>query len=259
MDIRKHNRIAWDKEVEKGNPWTIPVGREGIVAAKKGDWTILLTPTKPVPRDWLPNLVGARVLCLASGGGQQGPVLAAVGAHVTVLDNSPKQLQQDRFVAEREELTIALVEGDMADLSIFSDRSFDIIVNPVSNVFIPDVRPVWREAFRVLRSDGILIAGFDNPVIHLFDYTSVERTGKLEVKNALPYSDINHLTEEEQQLYKEEERPFEFGHTLEDQIGGQLAAGFMITGFYEDYDREDEDSPLRNYMPTYIATRAVKP
>jgi ubiquinone/menaquinone biosynthesis C-methylase UbiE len=245
--------------VEKRNPWTVPVGPEAVDAARKGQWTILLTPTKPVPRDWLPRLAGRDVLCLASGGGQQGPVLAAAGAHVTVLDNSPKQLERDRQVADREGLEIATVEGDMADLSMFPDRGFDIIVHPVSNVFVPDVRPIWREAFRVLRSKGVLTAGFDNPVIHLFDYALAERTGELQVKYALPYSDTDVLTAEQVQRYAEEGAPLEFSHTLEDQIGGQIAAGFVIAGFYEDYDREGDDSPVRNYMPSYIATRAVKP
>ena len=178
---------------------------------------------------------------------------------MTVLDNSPKQLERDRLVTEREGLAIATVEGDMADLSMFSDQSFDIVVHAVSNVFVPDVRPVWREAFRVLRSKGILIAGFNNPVVHLFDYALIERTGKLEVKYALLYSDVEHLTEEEKRRYKEEGIPVEFSHTLEEQIGGQIVAGFVITGFYEDYDREDDNSSLRKYMPTYIATRAMKP
>lgn len=259
MDIREHNRLAWNKQVEKGNQWTVPVGSEAIVAARKGEWTILLTPTKPVPRDWLPDIKGQQVLCLASGGGQQGPILAAAGAQVTVLDNSPGQLEQDRLVAEREGLVIATVEGDMADLSMFSDQSFDIIVHPVSNVFVPDVRPVWKEAFRVLCRKGILLAGFNNPVVYLFDYGLIEQTGKLEVKYTLPYSDVEDLSKEEKQRYKDEGIPFEFSHMLEDQIGGQIAAGFMITGFYEDYDQEGNTNPIRNYMPTFIATRAIKP
>ena len=153
MDVREHNRIVWNKSIEWGNPWTIPVGPEEIAAARRGEWDIILTPTKPVPKAWFPRLTdsgrlqGVRVLGLASGGGQQGPILAAAGARVTVFDNSPRQLGQDRMVAEREGLEIATVEGDMRDLSVFEDGSFDLIVHPVSNVFVPDVRPVWREAF----------------------------------------------------------------------------------------------------------------
>src|SRR5262245_47119201 len=99
MDIRKYNAAAWDKEVERGIEWTIPVTTEIIEAAKQGQWKVELTPTKAVPRSWFPEIKGLDVLCLASGGGQQAPILAAAGARVTLLDNSPKQLEQDRFVA----------------------------------------------------------------------------------------------------------------------------------------------------------------
>ena len=92
MDILKHNRKAWDAEVEKGNEWTKPVSSGEIKRARKGDWKIILTPTKPVPKDWYPVLIGAKVLCLASGGGQQGPIMAAAGAEVTVFDNSTRRI-----------------------------------------------------------------------------------------------------------------------------------------------------------------------
>lgn len=260
MDIRAYNRTAWDREVERGNEWTVPVSSEAIAAARQGQWKIFLTPTKPVPRAWFPDLEGLDVLCLASGGGQQGPILAAAGAKVTVLDNSPRQLAQDRFVAERDSLIITTVEGDMADLSTFADQSFDLIVHPVSNVFVPAVRPVWAEAFRVLRHGGALLAGFSNPAIYLFDYDLADRTGILQVKYALPYSDLTSLTDEERQRRVIDEGfPLEFSHTLEDQIGGQLDVGFVITGFYEDSYGEEEGDILANYMHTFIATRAVKP
>ncbi len=258
MDIRAHNRMAWDRQVERGNQWTIPVSAEVIAAARRGQWKLFLTPSKPVPREWFPDLAGRNVLCLASGGGQQGPILAAAGAKVTVLDNSPKQLAQDRLVAERESLSIATVEGNMADLNMFADRSFDLIVHPVSNVFVPDVQPVWAEAFRVLRHAGALWSGFTNPATYLFDYELAERTGVLQVKHRLPYSDITSLSEEEKQRYVRDGIPFEFSHTLEEQIGGQLDAGFVITGFYEDSYGEEVSDALTRYMPTFIATCAIK-
>ncbi len=156
MDIRKHNRTAWDNKVKKRDRWTVPDSSEIIKQARKGNWQIRLTPTIPVPEDWFPPLKGLDVLCLASGGGQQGPVLSAAGANVTVLDNSPVQLERDRFVAERDYLVIRTVEGDMRDLSRFTDASFDLIFHPVSNTFVPDVRVVWKEAFRVVRKGGVL-------------------------------------------------------------------------------------------------------
>src|SRR5689334_16777389 len=128
MDILSFNRNAWDRQVENGNPWTVPVTPAQIEAARQGEWQILLTPTRPVPRTWFPqSLQGIEILCLASGGGQQGPILAAAGARVTVFDNSPNQLSRDRMVAERDGLDLNIVQGDMADLTVFADQSFDLI------------------------------------------------------------------------------------------------------------------------------------
>ncbi len=256
MDLREYNRHAWDKQVEHGNRWTVPVSPEVIAAARRGRWEIVLTPTKPVPKEWFPELAGADVLCLASGGGQQGPILAAVGARVTVLDNSPQQLAQDRLVAEREGLEIEIVEGDMRDLSPFPAESFDLIVHPVSNLFVPDVQPVWRESFRVLRRGGALIAGIVNPALYIFEWDLLER-GTLEVRHSLPYSDLESLSDEEKERFAKEGEPFEFSHTLEEQIGGQLEAGFLLAGFYEDAEAP-EDNVLARYMPTFFATRAIK-
>jgi SAM-dependent methyltransferase len=256
MNIREHNRRAWDAEVERGNEWTVPVSRERIEAARQGIWSIRLSEQKPAPREWFPQeLRGLEVLCLASGGGQQAPILSAMGARVTVLDNSPGQLAQDRAVAEREGLDLVTVEGDMADLSVFADESFDLIYHPVSNLFVPDVRPVWREAFRVLRRGGAMLAGFLNPAFFIFDQSLAER-GTLEVKHTLPYSDADSLSEEERARRVAELEVFEFSHTLTDLIGGQLDAGFLLTGLYEDRHRTQLQA---KYMPTYICTRAVRP
>lgn len=259
LDVIAYNRAAWDRQVESGNEWTVPVGPETIAAARGGRWSVFLTPTIPVPAEWFPPLPGADVLCLASGGGQQGPIFAAAGARVTVLDNSPRQLAQDRFVAEREGLTIRTVEGQMADLSMFADESFDLIFHPVSNVFAPAVQPVWREAFRVLRPGGVLLAGFNNPAIYIFDLIKAEETGMLEVKHALPYSDLTHRSDEELQRQLDEGWPLEFSHSLDDQIGGQIEAGFLIAGFFEDRYRPEQNDPLSRIMPVFIATRAIKP
>jgi len=258
MDIREYNRVAWDGEVEGGNRWTIPVSETLIAAARRGEWKILLTPSKLVPRAWFPDLEGIDVLCLASGGGQQGSILAAAGAKVAVLDNSPKQLEQDRFGTEQHALPIVTVEGDMIDLSMFFDQRFDLIVHPVSNVYVPDVRPAWEEAFRVLRRGGVLLAGFSNPATYLFDYDLADRTGVLQVKYALPYSDSTSLTAVERQRYVETGTPLEFSHTLEDQIGGQLDAGFLLTGFFDDACGEEENDLRTSYMATFMATRATK-
>jgi SAM-dependent methyltransferase len=256
MDVRSYNRRAWDAAVDRRSEWTVPVGPEIIAAARRGEWAIILTPEKPVPRGWFPaSMTGVRVLCLASGGGQQAPVLAATGAQVTVLDNSPRQLAQDQLVAKREGLEIRTLEGDMADLSPFDEGEFDLIVHPVSNVFAPDVRKVWREAFRVLRPGGTMMAGFTNPTLYLFD-AALHDEGVLTVRHKLPYSDLESLDDAERQRYVDDLQPLEYSHTLEDQIGGQLDAGFVLIGFYED---GWTGVTLSDYMPIFAATHALKP
>ncbi len=256
-DLLAHNREAWNRQVDEGDRWTVPVSPAEIDAARAGEWTVYLTEEKPAPRDWFPaDLRGVDVLCLASGGGQQGPILAAAGADVTVFDNSPAQLRQDELVARREGLSIRTIQGDMRDLSAFADGSFDLIFHPTSNIFVPEVRPVWRECFRVLRPGGILMMGTLNPIEYAFDRHLIDTEGIFQLKYRLPYSDATDISEVERTKLYGPNAAYEFSHTLEDQIGGQLDAGFVITGFFE--ARRDDQATSR-YFPNYIATRAVKP
>ena len=255
MDILSYNRDAWDKQASSGCIWSQPVTSEQVAAARAGDWHIVLTPTKPVPRDWFPaDLRGADVLCLASGGGQQGPILAAAGANVTVFDNSPVQLSRDREVAERDGLAIRTLQGDMADLSVFADASFDLIINPVSICFVPDVIPVWRECARVLRKGGALLTGIHQPHIYCLDDDQEEGTYRL--RFALPFADIKDVEPEERARRYGVNAPLEFSHTFTDLIGGQLDAGLVLTALYEDGNPGDG---LDKYFPSFMATRAVKP
>lgn len=255
MDVREFNRRAWDRQVEKGNRWTVPVGPETIAAAREGRWDVVLTPTRPVPHEWFGPLAGRDLLALASGGGQQAPVLSAAGANVTLLDNSPAQLARDRDVAAREGLAIRLELGDMRDLSRFPDGSFDIVFHPASNVFVPDIEPVWRECFRVLRPGGRLLAGFVQPALYLFDGDDLDR-GVFVAKHALPYSDLEARDPGRLARMEAEGDALEFGHTLGEQVGGQLDAGFRLAALFEDRWPEH---PLDRFLAPLIATLALKP
>jgi ubiquinone/menaquinone biosynthesis C-methylase UbiE len=221
--ITDYNRQAWDQQVTDLNRWTVPVDDYTIQKARKGQWEIVLTPLKAVPGTWFCK-TGTEVLCLASGGGQQGPVLAAAGYHVTVFDISAKQLGQDRMMSEKHNLGIKTLQGDMADMSVFNANTFDMIVNPCSLGFVPDVLPVFREVARVLKPGGIFMTGFTNPVYYLFDVKLVEQ-GIFKLKYSQPYGDIFSLDKKELSMFTEKNEPLVFGHSLEAYLNGQLQAG----------------------------------
>lgn len=256
IDPVAHNRLAWDVQVDLDNEWTRPVGPEVIERARAGDWSVVLIGYVPTPRDWFPEVLdGVEILGLAAAGGQQGPVLAAAGASVTTFDNSPKQLARDEEVAAREGLALRTVLGDMRDLSAFADESFDLIFHPVSNVFCPELAPVWRDCFRVLRPGGLLLTGFVNPDLYIFDVSALDERGELVVRHRVPFSTLELPDEERVRAYGEN-GPVEYSHTLTEQIGGQLAAGFVLTHFVEAPHHADATA---RFMPGYFATRAVKP
>jgi SAM-dependent methyltransferase len=145
----------------------------------------------------------------------------------------------------------------MADLSVFDDESFSLIVNPPSNVYLPDPRPVWKEAFRVLAPGGTFIAAFDSPVRHIFD-SGLARRGVLRVRHRLPYSDLTDLPAAELRVRLQGRETLAFGHLWEDQIGGQIEAGFLIAGFYEDRFAPEQNDTLSKFIPTFAVTRGVK-
>ncbi len=257
MDIVEHNSRAWDELAENEIEWCVPVTADEIERARNGDWAIILTPHKKIPRAWLGDLRGRDVLCLAGGGGQQSPILAAAGANVVSFDNSARQLEKDALVAERDHLQIRLEQGDAADLSRFADASFDLIVHPCSNCFMENLVPIWSECFRVLRPGGALLSGINQPFVYIFDRFAEEDDKFLLVRHSLPYSDIDSLSEEEIAEMIAKNEPFEYSHSLDAQIGGQIEAGFLIAGFYEDY-WNDDSRLINKFAPTFFATRAIK-
>lgn len=253
MDNRnytEYNARTWDHWAESGSEWSIPITHEEFEQAKQGNWGVYLTPMKTVPKDWFPPMDGARVLGLASGGGQQMPIFAALGADCTVFDYSDQQLAREKMVAEREQYEIRIQKGDMTKPLPFADESFDLIFHPVSNCYVEEVDPIWRECFRVLKKGGILLAGLDNGLNFLFNDFDA-----LTVENKLPFNPLRN--KEHYDLLMKDGDGFQFSHSLEEQIGGQLKAGLRLTHVQDDYDRPG-NGRLWEFAPCYIMTRAVK-
>ena len=171
MDIpyQDINSKTVDRWVDEGWEWGRPISHEEYEKATAGTWDVKLTPVKFVPHDWFGDLKGKRVLGLASGGGQQMPVFAALGAQCTVLDYSQRQLESERLVAAREGYDITIVRADMTKRLPFDENSFDLIFHPVSNCYVYAVLPIWRECARVLKPGGRLLAGLDNGLNFAFD------------------------------------------------------------------------------------------
>jgi ubiquinone/menaquinone biosynthesis C-methylase UbiE len=245
----------WDRWVQNKKIYTIPLSREAFKKAKESELTVYLTIGKPVPREWFKKAKGKKLLGLACGGGQQGPIFAAHGYEVTIMDYSAKQLENDRMVAEREHLTLNTVQADMTKPFPFEDESFDIVFCPVSNVFIEDLTMMWTECYRVLKRNGLLMVGYMNPWLYMFDADDVWNDENIPLipKYSIPFN--SRMLEQEGRIQISPEHGYEFSHTLEEQIGGQLKAGFAMIDFYESNDARNR---LSQYGNLYLANLSIK-
>lgn len=251
MKYTEQNATTIDRWIDEGWEWGIPISHEQYLSALRGEWSMLLTPTKPVPRDWYPDLSGAKVLGLASGGGQQMPIFAALGADCTVLDYSPRQIESELMVARREGYQIQTIRGDMTEPLPFADDSFDLIFHPVPNCYIEDVMHVWRECHRILKPGGLLMAGLDNGMNFLFED---EDDNEGTIRFSLPF---NPLRDKALMAFLEEnDDGIQFSHTLEEQIRGQLKVGFQLLDMYE--DTNGAGFLHEHGVPTFWATLARK-
>lgn len=255
QQIISHNRRAWNRQVEIGCRWTVPVKGDEILHAKSNIPKIYLTSGKPVPEQWISDLKGKQVLLLAGGGGQQSALLSAYGAKVTVLDISDKQLEKDQEVAKEFGLELKTIQGSADDLKELEDGSFDYVINPVSNCFFPELKKVWNEVHRVLNDQGVFLYAFVNPLSYLFDFEKANK-GEYQVKYSMPYSDVESLSEEERKRFLSNDDPLEFGHSFDTQLGDLLSTGFVMTGLFEDRDPELYDSA--KYFNNYFNIRAEK-
>ena len=249
MNYQDINARTIDRWVREGWEWGRPIDHETYAAALKGRWDVVLTPTKPVPHEWFGTLRGKKVLGLASGGGQQMPIFAALGADCMVLDYSEAQLESERMVARREGYHIDVVRGDMTKPLPFEDETFDLIFHPVSNCYVREVKPIWKECWRVLKPGGLLLSGTD----HFINYIVDEQ--EREIVNRLPFDPL--ADPKQRRQLEQSDSGMQFSHTLEEQINGQLEAGFLLLNLYEDTNGAGRLHELN--IPTFLAMRARKP
>nr|WP_295684315.1 class I SAM-dependent methyltransferase [uncultured Lachnoclostridium sp.] len=245
---------VWDNINECLTDKATSISHEEFLCAKHGELKVTLAGVKLVPEQWFPPLKGMNLLGLASGGGQQCPVFVAHGANVTVMDLSDRQLDNERVVAEREKYEINIVKADMSKKFPFNDNSFNLIFHPVSNCYIEHIQPLWEECARVIKSGGILMMGFIKEEVFMFE-PDYQKEDFLITRHSLPFNPLTDLSEEKLKQKYDEKKPIAFSHTLTEQIGGIIKAGFEITDIFEDCDG---GGLFDKYMNSYVAIRAVR-
>ena len=151
---REHNKKAWNRMVADKRRFTNPARDKDLV-----------DPLGTVDAaGWLGgDIAGQRVLCLGAGGGKQGPIYAAAGAAVTVVDISGALLELDRQVAAERQIDMRIIETSMDDLSMFNLSEFDLVIHPVSTCYLPNIEPVYQQVARVLRDGGLYISQHKTP------------------------------------------------------------------------------------------------
>jgi ubiquinone/menaquinone biosynthesis C-methylase UbiE len=217
---RDWNRAAWDELAAHGHP-----------LARPAEDRLFENPLRCVDGPgWLgPSIRGQRVLCLAAGGGRHGPLYAAAGARVTVVDISAAMLQLDRQVAAGRRLDLETVQTSMDRLTMFADARFDLVIHPVSTCYVPQIEGVYREVARVLRQGGLYISQHKQP-------TSLQAAMRPDAGGYLieeKYYRRGPLPVFDGKSPVRESGTREFVHRWEELIGQMCRAGFVIEDLLE--------------------------
>jgi SAM-dependent methyltransferase len=246
-DYQSNNRKVWNSLADNGS-----------LFAKVATDEECRRPLKVLDgRGWLPESVaGLKVLCLASGGGWQSVLYGVAGARVTVVDVSEAMLQLDEREAGRRGLDIQTVRASMDDLRMLDDAAFDIVHQPVSSCYIPDLCPMYAEITRVLRDDGIYISQHKQPTSLQISH----RNERQQFVVGVEYYHTGPLPRQIDQAYRENGAT-EYLHRLDDLLGGMCRSGLVIEDVREPV-RADYDAAVTHYgyrgrfIPPYIRMKA---
>jgi ubiquinone/menaquinone biosynthesis C-methylase UbiE len=215
-----HNAAVWDR-----------MARDGAALATPASDADFANPLRTVdPLGWLgESIAGWRVLCLAAGGGRQSALYAAAGAQVTVVDISREMLALDNQVAAERGLAVKTVQADMNDLGCLSAGQFDLVIQPVSTCYVPDVHRVYRQVARVTRPGGLYVSQHKSPVSLQASLQPREATYTIDEA----YYRAGPIPKVDQPSRLRETGAREYLHRWEQLIGGLCRTGFAVLDLVE--------------------------
>lgn len=228
-DYRQINESAWDQMAREQNRLAKP--------ARKQDFE---DPLGTVDGSgWLGGDVsGKTVLCLAAGGGRQGPIYAAAGGIVTVVDISQEMLELDRKVAAEKNFSIRTVKASMDALNEIGDAEYDIVIHPVSTCYVESIEKVFAEVARVTRPQGTYISQHKTPTS-----LQVQTQSTAGYQIQVPYYRQQPLPPTQTRNLVREPGTYEFIHRWEQIVGGMCRAGFVIEDLTEPFHADPETPP----------------
>lgn len=239
-EVAEYNKARWKALAEADALFTRPKLDLDLGSAKE-----LVDPNNRFS-----EVEGKKVLCLAGGGGQQSAAFALLGADVTVFDISAEQLERDEEVAGHYDIELKTVQGDMRNLSVFEQDSFDLVYHPYSLNFVPDASQVFAEVARISKPGGTYYFSCANPFVMGIDQNDWNGEGYVLKKPYLKNAEITY--DDQEWVYDKTEsepipRPKEFRHTLSDLVNGLISSGFVIqhlsdtANFHPDINEEPTD------------------
>ncbi len=187
------------------------------------------------------DIRGKAVLCLAAGGGRQGPIYAAAGAIVTVVDISEEMLKLDRAVAREKNFNIKTIKASMDRLAEIEESSFDLVIHPVSTCYVQDISRVFAEVARVIRAGGLYVSQHKTPTSLQATLQPNQNRGCYEIEQSYYCDRPIPPTTQANQI--REPGTHEFIHRWEQLIGGMCRAGFLIEDLTEPNHANPQDPP----------------
>ena len=110
------------------------------------------------------DISGKSACVLGSGNNLVSFTLAGLGAKVSSVDISEKQLDIAAKRAEELKLDIKFIHADVTDLSMIPDESFEIVYTGGHvAVWVSDLEKFYKEASRILKPDGIFMVNEYHP------------------------------------------------------------------------------------------------